>query len=41
MNMLGTNNLDVFDLMMNWANENIHNAPKATTCKTGKGGRED
>jgi hypothetical protein len=41
MNMLGTNNLDVFDIMLNWANENIRNAPKATTCKTGKGGKDE
>ena len=41
MNMLGTNNLEVFDLMLDWANENIRNAPKATECKTGKGHDRD
>lgn len=36
MNMLGTNNLEVFDLMLDWANENIPNPPKSTSCKVGK-----
>jgi hypothetical protein len=36
MNMLGTNNLEVFDLMLNWAKENIPDAPTATSCKLGK-----
>ena len=36
MNMLGTNNLEVFDLMLEWANENISSQPKSTSCKAGK-----
>jgi hypothetical protein len=32
MNMLGTNNLEVFDLMLNWAKKNIPNAPKTISC---------
>lgn len=36
MNMLGTNNLEVFDLMLDWAKENIPNQPKSTSCKVGK-----
>jgi hypothetical protein len=41
MNMLGTNNLEVFDLMLDWANANIRNAPKASSCKADKGRGND
>jgi hypothetical protein len=33
MNMLGTNNLQVFDLMLNWAKKNIRSQPGQTGCK--------
>ena len=36
MNMLGTNQLEVFDLMLNWANKHIASQSKSTSCKTGK-----
>ena len=41
MNMLGTNNLKVFDLMLDWAKENIPNQPKTTACKIGKSSKQD
>jgi hypothetical protein len=35
MNMLGTNNLQVFDVMLNWANQNIPNPMADTSCPSG------
>jgi hypothetical protein len=32
MNMLGTNNLEVFDLMLGWAKQNIPNQPGPQGC---------
>jgi len=32
MNMLGTNNLQVFDVMLNWANQYIPNPMAETSC---------
>ena len=37
MNMLGTNNLAVFDVILNWANQNIPNPIVATSCPSGNG----
>ena len=33
MMMLGTNHLEDFDLMLDWANKNIPNQPKEVTCR--------
>ena len=35
MNMLGTNNLQVFDVLLNWANQNIPNPLATTACQLG------
>src|SRR4029079_4250219 len=35
MNMLGTNNLQVFDVMLNWANQNIPNPMADSSCPSG------
>jgi hypothetical protein len=32
MNMLGTNNLQIFDVMLNWANDNISNPIVDQAC---------
>jgi len=37
MNMLGTNNLDILDVMLNWADKNIPNPIVATSCPSGNG----
>ena len=35
MNMLGTNQIEVFDVMLNWADQNIPNPIVATACPSG------
>ena len=35
MNMLGTNKLEVFDVMLDWAEKNIPNPIVATSCPSG------
>ena len=35
MNMLGTNNLQVFDVMLNWADQYIPNPMAETSCPSG------
>jgi hypothetical protein len=37
MNMLGTNNLQIFDVMLNWANDNIPNPVVDQACPGGNG----
>jgi hypothetical protein len=37
MNMLGTNNLQIFDVMLNWANDNIPNPIVDQACPGGNG----
>ena len=35
--MMGTNNLAVFDVTLNWLNQNVPNPMVATSCPSGKG----
>jgi hypothetical protein len=37
MNMLGTNNLDVLDFMLNFAEQNIPNPIVSSSCPSGQG----
>ena len=36
-NMMGTNNLAVFDVTLNWLNQNVPNPIVATSCPSGNG----
>jgi hypothetical protein len=36
-NMLGTNNLAFFDVILNWLNQNVPNPIVATSCPSGNG----
>jgi hypothetical protein len=36
--MLGTKSAEVLDVIMDWADRNIHHQPKKSSCKPGKGG---
>ena len=36
-NMMGTNNLAVFDVILNWLNQNVPNPIFATSCPSGNG----